>query len=561
MKEQMSRAIAIRYLKLNEKELLDVTNLAKRFDKKLSPPLNPYKPRAEQAVSKPSEYEDYLAKLQLHYLITGELEALQSKWESIKLSQGLTSAEKHVMASVADEIEKENPVSYNFMRSHLRQNVIESIRPQLERWQRHLNQNLLDRAPQTYFPTIFSKEYYKSPVEQPRLNLEEFSKARTAQLQSLQGAAFFMPKLNTPAALEERGDSIFAVEKALRDTPYNGELMSVLHNYSTVKGFQNILEHVITAAQKLLLDELQKPVSVAFTKLLELKPSLESIFKSLSKEDVEWRENLFQKFYGTLATPSMVFAQLKGLPEDEIHIRTALGTHADFIASLPAKDEHELRQASSDREQFAKRLDEIENRLIEENKEAAVARLRDFRNEAIYPDAVAERPFVENLYKQGIIDDAIRQELNPSGGLSRANFLKALGKQEDFVRRIMKKLQYSLSDKLDASEGISEEIVARTTGRLAQLQMKQLNAEAKSIYVTPGLFTDPPSYNFDKALEVYQPDNIKKLANHLENKELFTKAFIDARFPPKLSSVGYRSTMDEFLSQIKIPQSGHPMGK
>ncbi|EHS63040.1 uncharacterized protein PGTG_22761 [Puccinia graminis f. sp. tritici CRL 75-36-700-3] len=92
MKDQISRALATRYLKLNDKELLDVTNLAKRFDKKLSPPVNRYKP-TEQAVSKPSEYEDYLAKLRLHYLITGQLEALQSKWESIKLSKGLTSAE------------------------------------------------------------------------------------------------------------------------------------------------------------------------------------------------------------------------------------------------------------------------------------------------------------------------------------------------------------------------------------------------------------------------------------------------------------------------------------
>ncbi|EFP94171.2 uncharacterized protein PGTG_20054 [Puccinia graminis f. sp. tritici CRL 75-36-700-3] len=555
MKDQMSRALAIRYLRLNDKELLDVTNLAKRFDKKLFPPVNRYKP-TEQAVSKPSEYEDYLAKLQLYYLVTGELEALQSKWKSIKLSKGLTSAEKHIMASVADEIENEDPDKFNFMRRHLRQNAIESIRPQLERWQRQLNQNLLDRAPQTYFPTIFSKELPKSHPKQPRINLEEFAKARTAQLQSQKGAAFFIPQLETPAALEESGDSIYAVEKALRDTPYDDWGMNILHKYSTVKGFQNILEHVITAAHKLLQDELEKPLSVAFIKPLELKPSLESIFKSLRKEDVEWRENCFQQFYGTLATPSIVFAQLKGLPEDEIHIRTALGNHADFIDSLPAEDEQKLWEASSDRGRFAKRLDEIEDRFIKENKD--VTRLRHFRDQAVHPDAVVERPFVENLYKQGIIDDAIRQELNPSGGLSRANFLKALGKQEDFVRRIMKKLQYNLSDKLDASEDKSGEIVARTTERLAQLQMKQLDAEAKSIYVTPGLFADPPSYNFDKALEVYQPDKIKQLANRLENKELFTKAYIEARFSPKSPGVGYKSKMDKFLSQIKIPQSGHP---
>ncbi|KAA1105689.1 hypothetical protein PGT21_015670 [Puccinia graminis f. sp. tritici] len=556
MKDQMSRALATRNLKLNDKELLDVTNLAKRFDKKLSPPVNRYKPRAEQAVSKPSEYEDYLEKLQLHYRITGDLEALQSKWESIKLSKGLTSAEEYIMASAAQEIGEKNPVMYTFVRTQLRRNVIESITPQLERWQRQLNQNLLDRDVQSYFPTIFSEELSKPHVNRPRLDLEEFSKARTAQLQSLEGAASLIPELNTPAALEERGDSIFAVGKALRNTPSDGGLMNVLYNYSTVKGFQNILDHVITAARKLLQDELEKPVSVAFTKPLELKPSLESIFKSLSKEDVEWREDFFQKFYGTLATPSMVFAQLKGLPEDEIHIRTALGNHADFIDSLPAKDEHELWEASSDRGRFAKRLDEIERRFIKENKD--LTRLRDFKDQAVHPDAVVERPFVENLYQQGIIDDAIRQELNPSGGLSRANFLKALGNQEDFVRRIMKKLQHSLSGKLDVSEGKSEEIVARTTERLAQFQIKQLNAEAKSIYVTPGLFTDPPSYNFDKALEVYQPDNIKKLANRLENKELFTKAYIVARFSPKSPGVGYKSKMDEFLSQIKIPQSGHP---
>ncbi|KAA1114637.1 hypothetical protein PGT21_016688 [Puccinia graminis f. sp. tritici] len=556
MKDQISRALATRYLKLNDKELLDVTNLAKRFDKKLSPPVNRYKP-TEQAVSKPSEYEDYLAKLRLHYLITGQLEALQSKWESIKLSKGLTSAEEYVMASAAEEIGERNPVLYTFMRTQLRRNVIESITPQLERWQRQLNQNLLNRDLQSYFPTIFSEELSKPHVNRPRLDLEEFSKARTAQLQSLEGAASLIPELNTPVALEESGDSIFAVGKALRNTPSDGGLMNVLYNYSTVKGFQNILQHVITATHKLLLNELEKPVLVAFTKPLELKPSLESIFKSLSKEDVEWREDFFQKFYGTLATPPIVFAQLKGLPEDEIHIRTALGNHADFIDSLPAKDEHELWEASSDLGRFAKRLDEIERRFIKENKD--LTRLKDFRDQAVHPDAVVERPFVENLYQQGIIDDAIRQELNPSGGLSRANFLKALGKQEDFVRRIMKKLQYNLSDKLDASEGKSGEIAVRTTERLAQFQIKQLNAEAKSIYVTPGLFADPPSYNFDKALEVYQPDNIKKLANRLENKELFTKAYIEALFSPKSPVVGYKSKMDEFLSQIKIPQSGHLM--
>ncbi|KAI9607098.1 hypothetical protein KEM48_001590 [Puccinia striiformis f. sp. tritici PST-130] len=93
VKEKISTDLALGAFYLNNQEKLDVESIAKRLDEKLSPPVNRYKP-AEQAKPQASIYKDYVKKLELRQLSAIDLKDFQQKWESIKISTGLTDAEK-----------------------------------------------------------------------------------------------------------------------------------------------------------------------------------------------------------------------------------------------------------------------------------------------------------------------------------------------------------------------------------------------------------------------------------------------------------------------------------
>ncbi|KAH9466625.1 hypothetical protein Pst134EA_000480 [Puccinia striiformis f. sp. tritici] len=562
VKEKISTDLALGAFYLNNQEKLDVESIAKRLDEKLSPPVNRYKP-AEQAKPQASIYKDYVKKLELRQLSAIDLKDFQQKWESIKISTGLTDAEKVAQRQVNDfilETEDSQPAAqlldyvnhppkkgnfingwserrsdYEVLYHFACERAINSIKPQLLKWQSSSINGISVGDPRRHFPTIFLNDNSK-----PHIDLKKFVRAQAVQLKM-------------QPALEESGDPILTVEKVLQSSDRGTGWAEELRDYSLVQGFENILERIKSEASQLLLDEIKEPLSRALAGPLEVETPLKLIFASDSKEDVAWRENLFREFHGTLATPSVVFAQLKGLPEDEIRIRSALDSHANFLDSVRAKDRKAIYEASSDRGQLTKQLDEIEARFKKQGHD--LMSLQNFRKDAIGTDQVIERPFVLSLHEQGLIDKAILTELNPPGGLSREDFLKALGTQEDFNKRLMEKFKGDLLNALSSSDGKPEETVSRTIRFLVHSHISKLHDEAKSIYLTPALFERPQSLNFDKALEVFQPEAIKKLAKSPQDMEMLAKAYIRTRVTPQSHNIRYKSDMDEFLSQIKIPQT------
>ncbi|WAQ81377.1 hypothetical protein PtA15_1A718 [Puccinia triticina] len=546
VRDQLSGLLATHQaLKLNDKEVLDANTLAKRLDKKLSPPVNPYKsPPAK------SEYKDYLARLESRYKLDYDLEDLRQRWTSqpIKLSQGLTSAEGVTENRLNIALSNLNRQNYLAEYDKRCRNVIQDLQPQLTQWQ---------EQPKGYFPSTDSLQYFPSfyhdrNPRQPYWGKKFFVQARTAQLQLAQGAEFPLSPVKTP---------LTPLGELLRDTPSSIPLEELLHDWTIAEGFGAMLDSVSQAARTLLVNELQEPLSVALNKPLELEPFLKSIFASTSKEDIAWREKLFQDFYGSSATPSMLFEQLKGIPDEQVRLRSAFENHSGLLAFLDKADRKSLEQASSDPAKLAEALTWIESRSEAGSKVSE--ELQDFRNEALKPDYDVERPFVENLHKQGIIDQSTRQQLNPPGGLSRQKFLNALGTKEDFTRQLMTNLENDLLKTLAPSEGNPPGTVARTTEHLAQLHVEKLHKQAESEYFKPGLFQNPPKYEFLPALRVFDPQEVRKLAKLSDHKEMLFKAYIQARLPHfELPKVQYKSEMDKFLSQIKIPQPGaHPAAR
>ncbi|POW20992.1 hypothetical protein PSHT_02907 [Puccinia striiformis] len=545
VRDRICTALARGDLRLKSGDTFDVKSVAKRLDQKLSPPVNRPK-RVDEAIPKESEYVDYVKKLQLRQLSLLELQSFRQKWESVELSIDLTPAEKLVRDWVnqsIDTLAKCDVTRFNYNEGYDAEceKVIDSIKPQLEEWQIQSKNRLSVENFRTDFPTIFSDEPSK-----PRVDLTKFVKAETVHF-------------GKQSAIEESRHPILTVEKVIQNLSTAPRLGSELHNYSIVKGFEKILEKIYQEACRLFMEQLIGPLSLVLAKPLQLKTSLESIFESVKEEDVAWREKLFQDFYVTLANPAMVFEQLKGLPEDEIRIRSALRNHVDFLASLPVKQRNGLQQASSDPSQFAKQLAEIEDHL--KNQRANLRLFLNFRTEATILDVPVKRPFVEHLYNQGIIDETTLTKLNPPDGLSRGNYLKALGTQEEFNRGLMKKFQHDLLDALAASKGKQERVVAHTARLLARSQVEQLEIQAKSIYLTPDLFATPPSFKFDKALEIFRPGNIEEIAKSPQDAKMLAKAYIQVCLPMKNSHGGYKSGIDRFLTRIKIPQSGYHSGK
>ncbi|PLW13732.1 hypothetical protein PCASD_19670 [Puccinia coronata f. sp. avenae] len=525
-----------RNLELGNGDILNVKNLAARLDRKLTPPVNPYKPGKKVALEE-SDYENYLGILKTRHIFSARLNYLEQNLESIKISTGLNPVEKQVKDEVADFIHGIDPRSHHRKYDGELHTVIHSIKPQLDEWRLQSKRYFLVEAPEDYFPTIFPEAGVKY---KPKINLDRFAQARTVQENRL------------PAPEEESGHSILTVEKVMQDSPANINLEEELHRYAMVEGFENILEDINFAAHDLLMNELKPRVPFYLAEPSDsLIPGITSIFASPSKENAAWLQERYQQFYDTLATPSMVYQQLKGLPEDEIRIRSTLDTHADFLDFLSREDQEGLEKSSSDIKQFEGQLREIESRYKTHGHREKEA-LDDFRQAAIKPDLVVERPFVYKLYQQGIIDKSTRQKLNPPGGLTRDVFMKNLGTEQIFVKGLMSNFEQDLLKGLVTSE----EILARTTRILAQSHIDKLDSTAKQIYITPGLFTTPPSYKFNEALKIFQPDNVKKLARSEQDIIMLTKAYIEGILPPKFSDAGYESDLDKFLSQIKIPQSG-----
>ncbi|WAR52260.1 hypothetical protein PtB15_1B701 [Puccinia triticina] len=544
VRNEMSGLLAHGLVKLNDKDVLDANTLAKRLDEKLSPPINSYKP-ADDAPPSRSEYEDYLARLGLRYKSDSGLEELRRRWSSqpIEISKKLTPDEEETRVLLKAAISNLKRSEYPSEHVKRCKNVIESFQTQFEVWQKESKGHFLPKEPLDYFPSIFVDHKL-------HWNKKLFVQARTAQLQLAKGAGFPMSPVKAP---------LTPLGKLLRETPSSIPLEEILHSWTIAEGFGVMLEYVTKAVKNLLVNELQEPLSVALNKPLELDSSLKTIFASTSKEDVAWCEKRFQDFHGTSATPSMVFEQLRGLPEERIRLRSAFDNHSNLLAPLQEEERQSLQKALSDPAKFAGALSVIESHY--EPGSTASEKLKDFRNEAIYPDDNVGRPFVETLHQQGIIDETICRELNPPGGLSRQNFLNALGKQEDFTSRLMTNLKNELLKKLDTSEGNPPQTLASIAEHLAQLHTEKLRETAESSYIKAGLFKNPPEYNFVEALNVFDPKGVRELAKLSDHKEMLVKAYIQAILPQKRPTGEYKSEMDRFLSQIKIPQSGHPPGK
>ncbi|KNZ63232.1 hypothetical protein VP01_116g5 [Puccinia sorghi] len=535
VRDQIARALD-KSLVFSDGEAFDAKNLATRLHQKLSPPANPYN-RGEEFIPSESEYENYFARLQLQQAIATRLEYLERNLESIKVMSGLNFYEQQVKNQVDLLLTELFGPDHREKFEAQYQAVINHIAPQIRAWYHQPN---LPPAIRDYFLTLLENPHVDSPRP---ADWQRFAKARAAQL------------LPPPRTFEEEGeDSIPTVEKVMQKSPPNSLEVDMRH-YAVAQRFEYLLEQVNFAAHHLLVDELKEQVSLALAKPESLKPSLKAVFANLNKANLEWLEDRYQQFHRSLETPSMIFQQLKGLPEDEIRIRSALESHTGLINFLSVEDKSALDQASSDQQRFEQKLDGLILRYEQGTQKEALENLKQAASKPD-PAAVEERPFVTRLYEKGMIDDETHARLNPSGGLPREAFLQTLGSREDFVKEVMRKFEQDLLHELDTPK--REDISKRTTALLARFHIEALNVQAKRLYLNQGLFDTTPSYNFDKALEVFNPEQLQLLANdHTDDSQLLAKAYIQGLFYWAPAEEKYTSSLDEFLSRIKIPQDGN----
>jgi hypothetical protein len=327
--------------KSNGESNLDLDKLAAQLEQKLSKASKPFKSDDTASPFTKAYLDDYLKKLKSHQTIVNQLKNVQKRWSSTEIiSPDLTSTELALQSEILSFIREVNDIGFQNRFWEDLHVIQASINQEFEKWPAESFGYLRQHIPN------LTKQYL---IDKISSDPQKFVAARALQLKG--------------KPLEELpGNSYLTVEQVIERLPSDlgdSEMEMVMYRYAVIKKFEVLLEKIRQEATSLLEERLKltvQPVSP-----VETNRQLKKLFASPTKEDSLWLEKTFEKFYGT--SPEAVFAQLRGIPEDQILMRSALDDNVESLAFLSEDKMEALRKASSDRQTFQKKLKSISSKL------------------------------------------------------------------------------------------------------------------------------------------------------------------------------------------------------
>ncbi|KAA1129287.1 hypothetical protein PGTUg99_023609 [Puccinia graminis f. sp. tritici] len=527
IRNQLSKAL-VEDEKSNGENNLDLDKLAAQLEQKLSKASKPLKSDDNASPFTKAYLDDYLKKLKSHQTIVNQLKNVQKRWSSTEIiSPDLTPTELALQSEILSFIREVNEIGFH-NRFWEDLHVIQvSINQELKKWPAESFGYLRQHIPN------LTKEYL---IDKISSRPQKFVAARALQLKG--------------KPLEELpGNSYLTVEQVIERLPSDlgdGEMEMVMYRYAVIKKFEALLQKIRQEATSLLEERLK--LSVQPVSPTEANHQLKKLFSSPTKQDSMWLDQTFEKFYGT--SPATVFVKLRGIPEDQILMRSVLDNNVESLAFLSEEKMEALRKASSDRQTFQKKLKSISSKLPPGIEKEAIETVR---KEATISYPAVERPIVDKLHSQHIISDELKAKLNPPGGLSLEKYLKALGTQDELRKTLMSKFQSDLRKRLEAPQDDPKEILDRTVTLLAQSHIDQLDIRARVKYLKPDSLLSRRPPGFGEALGLYDPEKLTHLADGPQEPAILAKAYVEAHLP--LTPLAeYKSDLDELLSEVKIPQ-------
>ncbi|KAA1070492.1 hypothetical protein PGT21_013494 [Puccinia graminis f. sp. tritici] len=524
-RNQLSKAL-VENEKSNGENNLDLDKLAAQLEQKLSK-AKPFKSDDNASPFTKAYLDDYLKKLKSHQTIVNQLKNVQKRWSSTEIiSPDLTSTELALQSEILSFIREVSEIGFQnrfWEDLHL---IQVSINPEFEKWPAESFGYLRQHIPN------LTKDYLRNEISShPR----KFVAARARQLKG-------MPLEELPA------NSYLTVEQVIERLPSDlsdAEMEMVMYRYAVIKKFEALLQKIRKEATSLLEERLKLSVQPGSPK--DANHQLKKLFSSPTKEDLMWLDQAFEKLYGT--SPATVYVKLRGIPEDQILMRSVLDNNVESLAFLSEDKMEALRKASSDRQTFQKKLKSISSKLPPGTEKEAIETVR---KEATIPYPAVERPIVDKLHSQHIISDELKAKLNPPGGLSLEKYLKALGTQDELRKTLMSKFQSDLRKRLEAPQDDPKQILDRTVTLLAQSHIDQLDIKARIEYKPDSLLSRKRP-DFRTALGFYDPAKLTHLADGPQEPAILAKAYVEAHLP-LTPSAEYVSDLDELLSEVKIPQ-------
>jgi len=379
-----------------------------------------------------------------------------------------------------------------------------------------------------------SKYFFPSPLlihERSDNRFENFVQARALQMTT-----------SEPGRVAITSRSV--AEDVIPTLPKDLDLLDEVSRFSMLKGIEKVFKDI----QPEVFDYVHNLVTQRLEKALPVKVDLNEVFRPLflstTKEDEEWKEGLFIRASSIHMSPSEIFEKLKQPPNSKTQLRYTLSNPPHkpvFVPSLELLGEqpHQLMNA-----RMLKLA--LSNNLEEARKAAEILLQHGFNDNA------ANLPFIDELFQKGAIDAATRTRLHNAGKISREELINALGSEADFKRELLQKHGEEILSQVVKHHSNSPESNRIATKFITGSYVRELNHNAKAIYLTPDAFLKPYSFNLDKAWAVYDQKAITEYVHTRASDTDILRAFVNAQYPPppRERLVG----MDKFLSRIKIPQ-------
>ncbi|KAI7942377.1 hypothetical protein MJO28_012404 [Puccinia striiformis f. sp. tritici] len=378
--------------------------------------------------------------------------------------------------------------------------------------------------------------YFPSLLERDSINTWELAKARAIQL-----TAESAPKELTKPEFS-------TVEEVIHALPADLDLTSEVYRYWLIKGFERyVSEEVRPQVKKLLKDRAVKQVEYlrknpSHVSNPDVRRRLDSYIKTLGESD-------FQRWFHE--RPSTIFQKLSQNPLDSKKIVYALKNRME---TLTPEDHNALEQATANRRVFRQQIQIIAKRVSASKDEEDIRyleTLKQLENEAIN-NSRNNYPYVEELFKRKVIDESTRAKLNPPNGITKAEFMTALGPQEDFSKKLVSQFRNAILNSI--TEGRTQDgkpVFPKFAELLTNRYMDKIDEQAKKFYLTKDAFEKPKAMNFDKAMEVYDSKTILKSFQE-PDRDTIIKAYVDAQFPPPSSP---ESRLETLLNEIHLKGS------
>ncbi|OAV98739.1 hypothetical protein PTTG_11744 [Puccinia triticina 1-1 BBBD Race 1] len=434
-----------KYLALNERELkladgkpFDLKSVAKTLEEK-----SPLFPSDKNRVPMESYYEDYLKILKKYQLIADGKNLPRKSWLSELPPEQLPDHAK-IIAELENSLEELNKPG---IKEQFKTELDDAVKTTVKAAKGQIKKKEVYSALLGMFPKGNSDK---------QINLEKLASAREVQLKK---------KYPTDRRFLD-------LEHVFRNLPPDLDLNKLVFRYSMVEGFENILEKMRLKLQPTLHGQAQAGITNVIAKHLNSNPEEESILAIASKDDLEWKENAFMKFYGTAVMPSQLFERLRNHPEEEEIIRYTIKNNVDSIDFLQKAQWDMLWQAPT-RKLFTDQV-KIFERIFEKSGDhkasTRVEKLKNLRRDA-EKTYQFNLPLVQELTEKGIINDSLIQGARGN----EQDFLKALGTSEQFQKGVMDQFETNMNKHLrELSSRVTQEITNQAASRVTQSQLNNL---------------------------------------------------------------------------------------